>query len=63
MTRTGGLAVKAGNPGVKRRAPGFPFVLLAAVVLAGCTAGEVERFFYAGGKIAYDSLRARQQAD
>ena len=48
---------------MNRRARGLLPALLAAALLAGCTAGQVQEFLYAGGKIAYNSLRARQQAD
>jgi hypothetical protein len=59
----GGQAVAADEAGVNRGARGFLLAFLAAALLAGCTAGQVQEFFYAGGKVAYDSLRARQQAD
>jgi|GEM_PF-6608847 len=33
---------------------------LAAAHAGGCTARELEDLLYAGGKIAYDSMKARQ---
>lgn len=35
-------------------------VALAAALVGACTTREVEDFLYAGGKIAYDSMKARQ---
>jgi hypothetical protein len=53
----------AGGVGMSRRRRGFLPALLATALLAGCTAAQVGDFLHAGGKIAYDSFRGRQQAD
>jgi len=36
---------------------------LAAALAAACTARQVEDALYAGGKIAYDSMKARQHGE
>ena len=33
---------------------------LMAGVVGGCSSDDVEKFFYAGGKVAYDSFKISQ---
>jgi len=43
--------------------PFGPFLAMALMALAaaGCSSSDIEKFFYAGGKIAYDSFRLSNQ--
>lgn len=62
----GAMTAKATASARRRRAAAVVAVGMAAVataaLLAACTAPQVADVLHAGGKIAYDSMKARQQS-